>query len=61
MSIGVVKMDKINTELELKVDGINIEMNSFVEKITSNIIFGILRSLHGTDNWKNVTITIQRN
>lgn len=54
-------MNIINTELELKVDGINIEMNSFVERITSNIIFGILSSLHGTDDWKNATITINRN
>ncbi|WP_455369286.1 hypothetical protein [[Eubacterium] cellulosolvens] len=53
-------MDKINTELEIKVDGKNIRMNSFVKKIASNIIFGILSSLHDTNDWKNVTITIQR-
>jgi hypothetical protein len=54
-------MSIINTELELKVDGKNIVMNSFVERITSNIIFSILSSLHDTDNWKNATITIKRN
>jgi hypothetical protein len=54
-------MDITNTELELKVDGKNIGMNSFVERITSNIIFGILSSLHDTDDWKNATITIKRN
>jgi hypothetical protein len=55
-----MNMDKIDTELELQVDGINVEMNSFVKKITSNIIVGILSSLHDTDNWKNATITINR-
>jgi len=54
-------MDTINTELELKVDGKNIGMNSFVRRMTSNIIFGILSSLHDTDDWKNATITIKRN
>lgn len=54
-------MDIINTELELKVDGKNIGMNSFVKRMTSNIIFAILSSLHDTDNWKNATITIRRN
>ena len=54
-------MDKINTELKLKVDGKNIGMNSFVKRITSNIIFGVLISLHDTDDWKNATITIKRN
>jgi hypothetical protein len=54
-------MDTINTELELKVDGKNIGMNSFVRRMTSNIIFGILGSLHDTDDWKNATITIKRN
>lgn len=58
---GIVNMSIINTELELKVDGKNIVMNSFVERITSNIIFSILSSLHDTDNWKNATITIKRN
>jgi hypothetical protein len=57
---GIVNMDKINTELELKVDGKNIGMNSFVKKITSNIIFGILSSLHDTNDWKKATITIER-
>ncbi len=54
-------MNIINTELELKVDGKNIVMNSFVERITSNIIFAILGSLHDIDEWKNATITIKRN
>jgi len=54
-------MNIINTELELKVDGKNIGMNSFAERITSNIIFGILSSLHDTDDWKKATITIKRN
>ena len=54
-------MDKINAELELKVDGKNIGMNSFVKRITSNIIFGVLSSLHDTNDWKNATITIKRN
>lgn len=58
---GIVNMDTINTELELKVDGKNIGMNSFVRRMTSNIIFGILSSLHDTDDWKNATITIKRN
>lgn len=54
-------MDITHTELELKVDGKNIGMNSFVKRMTSNIIFGILSSLHDTDNWKNATIIIKRN
>jgi hypothetical protein len=57
----MANMSIINTELELKVDGKNIVMNSFVERIMSNIIFGILSSLHDTDDWKNATITIKRN
>jgi len=54
-------MDITNTELELKVDGKNIVMNSFVKRMTSNIILGILSSLHDTNDWKNATITIKRN
>lgn len=54
-------MDTINTELELKVDGKNIGMNNFVRRMISNIIFGILISLHDTDDWKNATIIIKRN
>ncbi len=53
-------MDNIDTELELKVDGKNIGMNSFVKKMTSNIIVGILSSLHDTDDWKNASISINR-
>jgi hypothetical protein len=60
MSRGIVGMDKIDTELEMKVDGKNIGMNSFAKKITSNIIVGILSSLHDTDDWKNASITINR-
>lgn len=60
MSGGIVNMDKIDTELEMKVDGKNIVMNSFVNKITSNIIVGILSSLHDIDDWKNASITIKR-
>jgi len=60
MSGGIVSMDKADTELEMKVDGKNIGMNSFVKNITSNIIVGILSSLHDTDDWKNASITIKR-
>lgn len=33
-------------EIELTVNGKPIEMNEFVQKITSNVLLGVVKSLH---------------
>ncbi|MCG7848488.1 MAG: hypothetical protein MIO93_04835 [ANME-2 cluster archaeon] len=48
-------------ELELIVDGKDIPMNRFVEKIIAGINAGVVQSLEGVeDNWKELNLTIIR-
>jgi hypothetical protein len=48
-------------ELELIVDGKDIPMNRFVEKIIEGINAGVVQSLEGVDeNWKELNLTISR-
>jgi len=45
----------------LKVDGKNIPVNEFVEKILSGTITGAITSLRGIkDDWKKIEIEIQK-
>lgn len=45
--------------LKLRVDGKEIPLNEFVEKILSGTIVGAVTSLKGvTDNWEKIEIEI---
>ena len=47
--------------LKLKVDGKEIPLNEFVEKIMSGSIMGAVSSLRGiNENWKKIEIEIQK-
>lgn len=48
-------------DIVLKVDGENIEMNDFVEKILSGTIAGAVGTLRDIDeDWKTINISIKR-
>jgi hypothetical protein len=53
-------MSNKSLEIEINVDGKVISMNKFVEDIFGNIIVGMLNSLRETENWKKVTLTLER-
>lgn len=47
--------------LKLKVDGKEIPLNEFVEKILSGTIIGAVTSLKGVkDEWKKIDIELSR-
>ena len=47
--------------LKLKVDGEEIPLNEFVEKILSGTITGAVTSLRGIkEDWKKIEVAIQR-
>lgn len=47
--------------LTLKVDGKEIPLNEFVEKIMSGTVIGAVTSLKGVnENWKKIEMEIQR-
>jgi len=47
--------------LKLKVDGKNIPLNEFVEKIMNGTITGAVSSLKGIkENWQKIEIEIQK-
>lgn len=46
--------------VEINVDGRNIPLNRFVQKIVSSIIIGMVSSLRDVNNWKGATITVKR-
>jgi len=47
--------------LKLKVDGKEIPLNEFVEKILSGTITGAVTSLRGIkDDWKKIEVEIQQ-
>jgi hypothetical protein len=47
--------------LKLKVDGKEIPLNEFVEKILSGTIVGAVTSLRGIkENWEKIEVEIQR-
>lgn len=48
-------------ELELIIDGKDIPMNRFVEKMIGGVVAGTVQSLDGVDeNWQELTLTISR-
>ncbi|MDF1556753.1 MAG: hypothetical protein P1P80_01020 [ANME-2 cluster archaeon] len=48
-------------EIELIVDGKDIIMNKFVERIIAGIVAGAVQSLEGVDeDWQDLTLTINR-
>ncbi len=45
--------------VKLKVDGKNIPINEFVEKILTGTIVGAVSSLHGVnEDWKKIEIEV---
>jgi hypothetical protein len=47
--------------LKLKVDGKDIPLNEFVEKILSGTVTGALSSLKGIkEDWKKIEVTIEK-
>ncbi|HEX7482013.1 MAG TPA: hypothetical protein VF350_00910 [Candidatus Bathyarchaeia archaeon] len=47
--------------LKLKIDGKNIPLNEFVEKIMSGTLTGAVTSLRGIkDDWKKIEIEIEK-
>lgn len=48
-------------EIELIIDGEDIPMNRFVEKILSGVVGGAAESLNGVEkDWKELSIKIRR-
>ncbi|UGV40740.1 hypothetical protein J7W08_11955 [Methanococcoides orientis] len=48
-------------EVELTVDGNDIEINHFVQKILGAMTSSSVETLHGVDeNWKNLTIKLKK-
>ena len=47
-------------QLELKVNGRDVELNDFVQSFIVETILGMLRSLRGVDEVRSVTLTITR-
>jgi hypothetical protein len=47
--------------ITLKVDGKNIELNDFVQKILTSTFLGSINSLSGIDeNWKKIDVEIKK-
>jgi len=53
-------MSNESLEIEINVDGKVIPMNKFVQEIFGNIFVGMLNSLRETENWRKVTMTLER-
>ena len=47
-------------QLELEVNGRDVELNDFVQSFIVETILGMLRSLRGVDEVRSVTLTITR-
>ena len=49
-------------KIELLVDGREIPLNDFVQKIVGNVIQAMVETLHTVDcGWKEVSIHIEKN
>jgi len=47
--------------IQLVVDGIEIELNDFVRKMLGNVIIGAMSSLHDVQtNWKEIQIRLTK-
>lgn len=46
--------------IEIKVDGRNIPLNRFVQKIVSKVVVGMVDSLRDVDDWKGATVTVKK-
>ena len=59
-NIGGKNMEK-NIELELIIDGKDITINKFVQKVIAGIIGGAVEPLAGVEkDWKDIELTIKR-
>ena len=46
--------------VKINVDGRNLPLNRFVQKIVSSIIIGMVSSLRDVNSWEGATITVKR-
>jgi hypothetical protein len=60
VQVTVKRMGSEEIVVEINVDGRNIPLNRFVQKIVSSIIIGMVSSLRDVNNWKGATITVKR-
>lgn len=52
---------KKDMELDLIVDGKDITINKFVQKIISGVVSGAVETLEGVEeDWTDITLTITR-
>jgi len=59
-NIGEKNMEK-NIELELIVDGKDITINKFVQKVIAGIVGGAVEPLEGVEeDWTDIELTITR-
>ena len=57
---GGKNMDK-NIELELIVDGKDITINKFVQKVIAGVVAGAVEPLSGVEkDWTDIELTIKR-
>lgn len=47
-------------QVGLKVNGKEIELNSFVQGIISETVIGMVKSLHGVGNIETISLTVSR-
>ena len=60
MQVAVKRMSSEEIVVDINVDGRNIPLNRFVQKIVSSIIIGMVSSLRDVNNWRGATITVKR-
>jgi uncharacterized protein (UPF0261 family) len=59
-NIGGKNMEK-NIELELIVDGKDITINKFVQKVIAGVVAGAVEPLSGVEkDWTDIELTIKR-
>jgi hypothetical protein len=46
--------------VQVIIDGQELDLNDFVKKITINVASGIVESLRDVPDWKNLTIKIEK-
>jgi len=47
-------------EIKLTIDGKNIEMNEYVRSVFFEVCSGLLRTLRGVKEWKELEIQIKK-
>ena len=47
-------------DVEIIVDGVSIEINDFVRKVTFGVTEGIVNALHDIPNWSKIEIKLEK-